>query len=135
MQVDLHKYSEFVQGVTSRDSENTKDLIDRLHQLQLEGNFNVSLALTAAIGMAGESGEFSENFKKVVFHGKPFNEELRAVCVKELGDVIWYWINACRALNLDPNQVIADNVSKLVSRYPGGKFSVEASENRAADDI
>ena len=54
---------------------------------------------------------------------------------KELGDIAWYWINGCRALNLDPNQIMADNVKKLESRYPGGKFSIEASANRAEGDI
>lgn len=135
MQIDLQKYTEFVKAITSRDSENTVDLTQRLYQLNLDGNFNVSLAITSAMGMSGEAGEFSEIFKKVIFHGKPFNEETRAHCAKELGDVIWYWTNACRALNLDPNQVIADNVTKLESRYPGGHFSAAASENRAAGDI
>jgi hypothetical protein len=48
---------------------------------------------------------------------------------------MWYWINACRALNLDPNEVIAENVRKLESRYPGGSFDVHYSENRKEGDI
>jgi hypothetical protein len=48
---------------------------------------------------------------------------------------MWYWINACRALNLDPNEVIAENVNKLQSRYPGGQFDVHHSENRQQGDI
>ena len=31
---------------------------------------------------------------------------------------MWYWINACLMLNLDPNEVIAENVRKLEARYP-----------------
>jgi NTP pyrophosphatase (non-canonical NTP hydrolase) len=54
---------------------------------------------------------------------------------RELGDIMWYWINACRALNLDPNDVIAENVNKLESRYPGGKFDAHYSENRKDNDI
>jgi hypothetical protein len=38
-------------------------------------------------------------------------------------------------LGVDPNQVIADNVSKLESRYPGGKFDPSLSENRKSGDI
>lgn len=135
MQIDLNKYTEFVKAITSRDSENTDDLTERLYQLQLDANFNVSLAVTSAMGMSGEAGEFSEIFKKVLFHGKPFTEETRAHCAKELGDVIFYWTNACRALNLDPNQVIQQNVDKLSSRYPGGVFSAERSNNREVGDI
>jgi NTP pyrophosphatase (non-canonical NTP hydrolase) len=54
---------------------------------------------------------------------------------RELGDIMWYWINACRALNLDPNDVIAENVRKLESRYPGGSFDAYYSENRKDGDL
>ena len=42
----------------------------------------------------------------------------------KLGDIAWYWINSCRALDLDPNEVIAENVNKLKNRYPEGNFNV-----------
>ena len=51
------------------------------------------------------------------------------------GDVIWYWINACRALHLDPNDVILENINKLMSRYPGGNFDAHYSENRKQGDL
>jgi NTP pyrophosphatase (non-canonical NTP hydrolase) len=54
---------------------------------------------------------------------------------RELGDVIWYWINACNALGMDPNEVIEENVNKLISRYPGGNFDVHYSENRKENDL
>ena len=54
---------------------------------------------------------------------------------RELGDIVWYWINACRALNLDPNDVIAENVKKLEARYPGGHFDAFHSENRKEGDL
>jgi NTP pyrophosphatase (non-canonical NTP hydrolase) len=69
------------------------------------------------------------------FQGKPLNEENVFHMKRELGDVIWYWINACRALNLDPNDVIAENVKKLEARYPGGSFDASYSENRKEGDI
>ena len=136
MQIDLHKYSTFVDGLTSEASNNTSVLVRRLQELQVSHpSLNISLWDTAACGMCGEAGEFSEILKKVKFHGKPVNDELIAHASKELGDVIWYWTNACRALGLDPNKVIADNVTKLESRYPGGSFSIAASETRASGDI
>jgi NTP pyrophosphatase (non-canonical NTP hydrolase) len=52
-----------------------------------------------------------------------------------LGDILWYWISSCRALNLDPNDVIAENVKKLQERYPGGEFNVWHSENRKEGDL
>lgn len=39
------------------------------------------------------------------------------------------------ALGIDPNEVIAENVRKLESRYPGGEFDVHYSENRKTGDL
>jgi NTP pyrophosphatase (non-canonical NTP hydrolase) len=71
----------------------------------------------------------------MLFQGKPLNSDNVFHMKRELGDIIWYWINACRALNLDPNDVIAENVNKLKSRYPGGDFNPWHSENRQEGDI
>ena len=93
------------------------------------------LLLTAMIGMTSEAGEAQEILKKVLFQGKPYTEDTRLHLIKELGDVIWYWVNACNALQVDPNEVIAGNVDKLQARYPGGKFDAVYSENRKEGDI
>jgi hypothetical protein len=135
MNIDLNRYKDFVHTVTSRESNDVAVLIQRLHDLSQESNLNISLLMTSAIGLASEGGEFDEIVKKMVFQGKPFNEENRFHMKRELGDIMWYWINACRALNYDPNEVIAENVKKLESRYPGGKFDVYHSENRQINDL
>lgn len=135
MQIDLQQYSNFVQAITSPTSEDLDKMIARLNELRSTPHLNISLALTSAAGMCGESGEFSEIFKKVLYHGKPFDDATRAHATKELGDAIWYWANACRSIDVDPNEVIANNVSKLESRYPGGTFSAASSATRAAGDI
>jgi NTP pyrophosphatase (non-canonical NTP hydrolase) len=146
MQVDLLKYKEFVEAVTSKESNNLTALSDRLLQLHhnlmpdkdgyLENGpkINVPLLLTAGLGLGSEGGEFQEIIKKIFFQGKPLNEENVFHMKRELGDIIFYWINACRALNLDPNDVIQENVTKLSARYPKG-FSVDRSENREKGDI
>lgn len=135
-QIDLNKYLKFVGEVTSAESNNFDHLQRRITELRnAEFNFNPSLLLTAAIGLAAETGEFAEIPKKMLFQGKPFNEETHLHMKRELGDIFWYWINACRALNLDPNEVIAENVNKLESRYPGGKFDAYYSENRKDGDL
>ena len=136
MQVDLNKYSDFVKEVTSGASNSTADFLDRVDSLSHEDiNVNIALLLTSAIGLAAEGGEFCEIPKKIVFQGKPLDEAAVFHMTRELGDVMWYWINACRALNLDPNEVIAENVKKLEARYPGGSFDVHYSENRKAGDL
>lgn len=132
--VDLNRYRDFVEGVTSKESNHLHGMMARLAELEKAG-LNTSLALTASIGLASECGEFSEIIKKTVFQGKPYNEESRFHMMRELGDIAWYWVNACRALGLDPDEVIKENVRKLEARYPGGRFDVSRSENRAQGDL
>jgi NTP pyrophosphatase (non-canonical NTP hydrolase) len=146
--IDLNRYTDFVEAVTSQPSNDlttfmdTLDRLDANYELDLgDGqmkhgpNVNIPLLLTACLGLAAESGEFIEIPKKIFFQGKALTDENVFHMKRELGDVIWYWINACRALNLDPNEVIAENVKKLESRYPGGTFDVHYSENRQAGDL
>jgi len=144
MNVDLSKYSDFVKAVTSQPSNDLTTFMDRLDEL--DANFdstvcthgpdiNVPLLLTACLGLAAESGEFIEIPKKIFFQGKPLTDDNVFHMKRELGDIMWYWINACRALRLDPNDVIAENVEKLKARYPGGEFNVFNSENRQSNDI
>lgn len=137
IQIDLNKYTKFVDAVTSKESNNYDHLHKRIEELrnQTDPTFNPALLLTAAIGLAAEGGEFAEIPKKIFFQGKPFNEEARFHMKRELGDIFWYWTNACRALGLDPNDVINENVKKLESRYPGGSFDAHYSENRKAGDL
>jgi NTP pyrophosphatase (non-canonical NTP hydrolase) len=143
MNIDLNKYKDFVEAVTSKPSNDLTTFMDRCDDL--DGNYigdgvhgpdiNVPLLLTACLGLAAESGEFIEVPKKMFFQGKPLNDENVFHMKRELGDIMWYWINACRALNLDPNDVIDENVRKLESRYPGGSFDAHYSENRKEGDI
>ena len=133
--VDLNSYSDFVAGVTSNQSNSTMVLNNSIIDLENKSGVNIALLLTGAIGIASEGGEFSEIVKKCVFQGKPLNDETIFHAKRELGDIAWYLINSCRALGLDPNEVIAENVEKLKSRYPGGEFDVYHSENRKEGDL
>ncbi len=135
MNADLNKYKEFVKEVTSLESNSTMVLNNKLIDLEKETGVNIALLLTASIGMASEGGEFSEIVKKCIFQGKPLNDDTVFHFKRELGDIMWYWINACRALDLDPNEVVAENVKKLEARYPGGSFDVHYSENRQDGDL
>jgi len=131
--VSLMKYDEFVQGVTSEASLDTDVLIERIRKLQATGA-DVAPLLTGASGLAGESGEFNDLVKKIMFQGKDMTDDVRTHLLKELGDIIFYWSTAVRALGGNPNDVIQANVTKLSARYPGG-FSIADSEVRSAGDI
>ena len=135
MNVDLNKYKDFVKEVTSAESGNTESFSTKIKDLEEQSGVNIALLMTGAIGMASEGGEFSEIVKKCVFQGKPLDSETIFHCKRELGDIMWYWVNSCRALGLDPNDVMAENVEKLKARYPGGEFDVYYSENRKEGDL
>jgi len=135
MQIDLNKYQDFVREVTSAESNYPNKLVERLADINTNTTINPSLLLTAAMGLAAETGEFAEIPKKMLFQGKPVNEENIFHMKRELGDIMWYWINACRALNLDPNDVLEENIKKLESRYPGGNFNAHYSDNRQEGDL
>jgi NTP pyrophosphatase (non-canonical NTP hydrolase) len=148
MTIDLNKYTEFVSAVTSQESNDLTEFMNRLDRLDANyekfvgetesrhgPDVNVPLMITGALGMGAECGELQEIVKKMLFQSKPLTEENLFHMKRELGDIMWYWINMCRALRLDPNDVIEENVRKLESRYPGGKFDAHYSENRKENDL
>ena len=134
MTVDFKKYTEFVDAVTSNESKSSESFSVRLRDIYSEG-LPVERLLTAAVGMSAESGEFIEVVKKMIFQGKPVNEENLFHLKRELGDVMWYVAQACMALDTSFDEIVEMNVEKLKKRYPGGEFDVHKSENRAKGDL
>ena len=133
-EVDLKKYIEFVYGVTSAPSTDYAALMARLTALETD-NADTCKLLTAALGLTAESGEFTEVVKKIVFQGKPYNEDNVFHMKRELGDICWYIAQACMALDTSFDEIIEMNVDKLKKRYPGGEFDVSKSENRKEGDL
>ena len=133
MTINFKRYEEFVSEVTSEASTNFVDFADRIGELDREGA-NIERLLTAGVGINAEGGEFLEIIKKMVFQGKPWNEDNREHLIIELGDLLWYVAQATMALDVSFDEVIERNVKKLEKRYPGGKFEINRSEVRAAGD-
>ena len=133
-QVDTQKYTEFVNAVTSIESKDSDAFTIRLRELYEEG-LPVERLLTAAVGMSAESGEFTEIVKKMIFQGKPVNEDNLFHLKRELGDVMWYVAQACMALDTTFDEIVEMNVEKLKARYPGDEFDVHYSENRKKGDL
>ena len=132
-QVDTEKYVGFVDAVTSDESKRYDAFDKRVYEL--ESKIPVERLLTAALGICAEGGEFTEVVKKIIFQGKPLNEENIFHMKRELGDIMWYVAQACMALDTDFNEIIEMNVEKLKARYPGGEFDVHYSENRQDGDV
>lgn len=132
--VDTNKYLEFVDGVTSQPSKSYPNFTARLYELN-ELGFPTERLLTASVGMCAEAGEFTEIIKKIIFQGKPVNEENLFHLKRELGDIMWYVAQACIGLDISLDEILEMNVEKLVARYPGGNFDVHYSENRKEGDL
>ena len=132
--IDFLKYAKFVNAVTSEESKNYPSFAARIQDLAEDGVYTERL-LTAAVGLCAESGEFTEIVKKMVFQGKPANEENFYHMKRELGDIMWYFMQACMALDVSPEEIIEMNVEKLSARYPEGAFDVHFSENRKEGDL
>jgi len=132
--VDFEKYKDFVNEVTSKPSKGYGDFTERLSVLAEQG-FPSERLLTAAVGMSAEAGEFTEVVKKIVFQGKPVNNDNLFHLKRELGDIMWYVMQACIGLDVSLEEVVEMNVEKLMSRYPEGAFDVHFSENRKEGDV
>jgi len=127
------KYVKFVNQVTSDESKNHVAFINRIKDL--EETSEMHRLLTAAVGMSAEGGEFLEIVKKMIFQGKPYNDDNVRHLKIELGDVLWYVAQACMALDISLDEITDMNIDKLSKRFPDGHFSEYYSENRKEGDL
>jgi NTP pyrophosphatase (non-canonical NTP hydrolase) len=97
-----------------RDVENTPELTVR--------GADFDRVLHAAIGLAGESGEILDLVKKGLF-GRVVDAE-RDKFVKEMGDVLWYFVLLMNAKGITLNEILTVNVEKLCDRYGKAGFEV-----------
>jgi NTP pyrophosphatase (non-canonical NTP hydrolase) len=130
----LKQYEHFVNTLTSEQSKDFAKYIESLTKLQDSG-CDIARLDTALNGLSAEANEGMEILKKLKFQGKEWTDDVHFHLKREAGDMIFYWINLCIALKLDPQEVIQENINKLESRYPGGKFEVQHSEHRKPGDL
>ena len=127
-------YTDFVTKVTSDPSIDLEALKKSFNEIEESSDIKTPRLLTAALGLGSETGEFVEIVKKMFLQGKPPSEDNIFHMKRELSDIMWYWVTACAALNLDPYEVISENQEKLAARY-GEKFEVQRSEVRKDGDL
>lgn len=79
--------------------------------------------MAQVLGLAGESGEVLEKFKKLLRdkNGK-LSPEDKAEILKELGDVLWYINAVSHLLGSSLEEVAKNNNDKLLSRQKRGKL-------------
>ena len=106
MESDLLKdYEKFVDEVTSYASKHPKNFIDEVERIEEQG-VNPARLLTASVGLSGESGEFSDIVKKIVFQGKEMNEDV---------------------LRNQINSLIRDEIQEVINDYVDGQGQSEKS--------
>ena len=69
----------------------------------------------AALGLAGEAGEFADAIKKHLVYGRELDREN---AIEELGDVLWFVALGCATLGVSMSDVAQKNIDKLRKRYP-----------------
>jgi NTP pyrophosphatase (non-canonical NTP hydrolase) len=98
-------------------ADNEKQMTQLLKdKIENESSIKTPRLLTAALGLGSETGEFVEIVKKMILQGKPADEDNIFHMKRELGDVMWYWVTACMALDLDPVEVISENQKKILTK-------------------
>ena len=127
-------YTDFVTKVTSDPSLDLEALSESFNKIEENSSIKTPRLLTAALGLGSETGEFVEIVKKMFLQGKPPSDDNVFHMKRELGDIMWYWVTACAALDLDPFEVINENQKKLEARY-GEQFEIERSEVRKEGDL
>lgn len=85
--------------------------------------------VTAALGLAGEAGEFADIVKKWWAQGHDLDLDKLD---KEAGDVLWYLARYAEARGKWLSELATMNIEKLAARYAanGGRFSSEISRGR-----
>lgn len=66
-----------------------------------------------ALGLAGETGEVVEHFKKFVHYKRPLDKE---AVVLELGDVLWYLSALATLVGVSLADIASQNIDKLELR-------------------
>lgn len=79
----------------------------------------------AALGLAGESGEFVDAVKKHTVYNRPFDS---GNAIEELGDALWFVALACTTLNVTLEEIAQINIDKLKLRYPDRYSDLMASK-------
>ena len=83
------------------------------------------------MGLAGETGETVDIFKKHIYQGKDL--DINDV-IEEIGDILWYIANLCNVNKITMKECMESNVEKLRKRYPNG-FTIKDALERADKNV
>ena len=70
-----------------------------------------------------------------MFQEKTFDVVAHEHMRRELGDIMWYVVQACLALKVDLVDIINGNKEKLSKRFPQKQFNEKFDSNRNIGDV
>jgi len=78
------------------------------------------------LGLAGETGEVFEKFKKLFRDRKgKIDKNFLNLIELELGDILWYLANLCSELGINLEEVAKKNIEKIRDRKKRNKIKGE----------
>lgn len=86
----------------------------------------------AVIGLAGETGEIADLYKRVAIYKSMdlHDPKVLKTFAYEIGDTLWYLELLSRVIGYNMDTIIAMNEEKLKLRFPD-KFDVQGTINKA----
>lgn len=103
---------------------NFKEYQDNAIKTAKTGDFHFNL-IHAAMGLAGEAGEFTDCVKKYAIYGQTLDSKNAA---EELGDILWFIALACNTLGVNMAEIAQQNITKLQARYPEKYTDLHAAQ-------
>lgn len=82
------------------------------------------------LGVAGEIGDLVGCIKKTIYHNNNQEEGIR----ENIGDTMWYLAMICNNLKWNFEEILEENVEKLMKRYPEGFKEKNASRGGTRTD-
>ena len=95
-----------------------------------EGDHLYQRLSLCGLGLTGEAGEVADLIKKIIHHGRPFDDGAQTKLIEELGDVLWYIAFTAKAVGVSLDDVVAANNAKLAKRYPNGFNTADSIARR-----
>jgi len=82
------------------------------------------------LGVAGEAGDLAGCIKKVLYHDDKQEQGIR----ENVGDTMWYIAMICNHFDWNLEEILAENVAKLKTRYPQGFSEKDAKRKNTRID-
>lgn len=126
--MDLDKYQQKAM-TTAKYIEEANDIVEAHKAMILVGSGSADLRMIlrlnyAALGLAGEAGEFANKVKKIIRdHSGYLPDDFAEELAKELGGVFWYLAASAKEIGFRLEEIAELNLDQLADRSDRGIIS------------